>query len=225
MIATQAFRLAPDVHAVGVNGDLVFLQVTRDAYVCLPDGETAARLSEDRRTVTLADSELAADLAEAGLLVTAGHDREVGDGGTADRWWRPPARSALPDRFERPRASDSLSVGRALTDLFMAYRGRAVSDILGAVQRTRTAPPTLDEGLLACVGDFHRWAPFAPTSAKCLLRSFMLLRLLHRRGHDALWVFGVRTWPFHAHCWLQCEDLVLDDEPDRIRAFTPIVVL
>jgi hypothetical protein len=51
----------------------------------------------------------------------------------------------------------------------------------------------------------------------------MLLRLLHAKGLDAHWVFGVRTWPFQAHCWLQCEDLVLDDQPDRVRAFTPIM--
>jgi len=113
----------------------------------------------------------------------------------------------------------------ALADLLLAYRDRPFRHIVGRVQRPGSRAPTLSAGLLRAVAGFHRWAPFAPTSAKCLLRSFMLLRLLRRRGHDALWVFGVRAWPFHAHCWLQCEDVVLDDDPDRIRAFTPIMVV
>jgi hypothetical protein len=37
-------------------------------------------------------------------------------------------------------------------------------------------------------------------------------------------VFGVRTWPFHAHCWLQCDDVVLDDQADRVAAYAPILV-
>jgi hypothetical protein len=38
-------------------------------------------------------------------------------------------------------------------------------------------------------------------------------------------VFGVRTWPFHAHCWLQVEDVVLDDHHERIGAYTPLMAL
>ncbi|WP_068875136.1 MULTISPECIES: lasso peptide biosynthesis B2 protein [unclassified Phenylobacterium] len=222
MIATETVRLAPDVHAVGVNGDLVFLNVSRDAYICLPDGEAAAHLSADRRALTVMQPDLAADLAGAGLLATLGGSEDAAVNPLAA--WRHPSRSALPDRFDPPRARDAIAVAAASLDLLTAYRGRAFREILAIARRTRTAPPHENEALLACVADFHRWAPFAPTSAKCLLRSFMLLRWLQRRGHDALWVFGVRTWPFHAHCWLQCGDLVLDDEPDRIRAFTPILV-
>lgn len=40
---------------------------------------------------------------------------------------------------------------------------------------------------------------------------------------DALvWVFGVRTWPFAAHCWIQIGDLVVGDVLDRVRGYTPI---
>lgn len=79
--------------------------------------------------------------------------------------------------------------------------------------------------MLEVIASFHRWAPFAPAPGKCLLRSFMLLRLLRRHGHDARWVFGVRTWPFRAHCWLQAGDVVLDDDVEALVALTPILVV
>lgn len=217
--------IAPDVHAVAVNGDLVFLDVVRDTYVCLPEADPSAQLSEDRRSLALADPELARDLREAGLVVSPSGAVLARPDLAAARLWTPPTRSALSDTYPLPRIGDGLEIARSVADLLVAYRGRPFRDIVGAVRRPRTRPPEPAPELISTVEAFHRWAPFAPTSAKCLLRSFMLLRRLQRRGLDALWVFGVRTWPFHAHCWLQCGDLVLDDEPDRIRAFTPIMVV
>ncbi|WP_374571406.1 lasso peptide biosynthesis B2 protein [Phenylobacterium sp. J426] len=65
----------------------------------------------------------------------------------------------------------------------------------------------------------------APLPAKCLVRSFALLCFLRRCGHDAAWCFGVSTWPFAAHCWLQVGEVALDDHPDQLAAYTPIHVV
>lgn len=220
----QPLRLADDVYACGVNGDLVFLSATRDAYVCLPDGERLGHLSDDRRTLMINDRDLAVELEAAGLVHAA---RETEDAVDLEQRsaLRVPTRSALKDLYEPLRPQDIVSIGRTMIDVLAGYRGRTFSQILAISRLERSGPPRLTTNLLRAVDDFHRWAPFAPTSAKCLLRAFMLLRVLRRRGEDALWVFGVRTWPFHAHCWLQCEDVVLDEHPDRIAAFTPILVL
>ena len=51
----------------------------------------------------------------------------------------------------------------------------------------------------------------------------MLAAFLRSLGHRPTWVFGVRTWPFQAHCWLQVEDIALDDEAERLCAFAPIL--
>ncbi len=217
--------LADHVHAVGVNGDLVFLDVERDAYVCLPQGEQQAPLEPSRRALSTTQSGLAQDLLAAHLVGTAAPAQDMEGAGLDPRGRQPPMTSALRDYYDGPRWRDGAQIGVAVADLLAAYRGRTFKEIVDAARVQRARPPALSEQLIETVDNFHRWAPFAPTSAKCLLRAFMLLRLLRRRGHDALWVFGVRTWPFHAHCWLQCEGLVLDDEPDRIRAFTPIMVL
>lgn len=215
--------LAPHVQAVGVNGDLVFLDVEQDAYVCLPDGARDAPLDASRRVLTTSDRELTRDLLAAGLASAAApsgaQDR------SAVRTPASPTASALRDQYDFPTWPDAVQMVRATADMLGAYRGRSFGEIVAAARVVREHPPVLSTRLVTVVDAFHRWAPFAPMEAKCLLRAFMLLRLLRRHGEDALWVFGVRTWPFHAHCWLQCEGLVLDDEPDRIRAFTPIMVL
>lgn len=217
--------LAGHVHAVGVNGDLVFLDVENDAYLCLPEGEQEAPLDSSLRILSTTNTLLAQDLLAAGLVGTAAPAQDMEDARLDPRGWEAPVASALRDHYDAPRWRDGAQIGVAVADLLVAYRGRTFKEIVDAARVSRARPPALSKQLVETVDAFHRWAPFAPTSAKCLLRAFMLLRLLRRRGHDAFWVFGVRTWPFHAHCWLQCEGLVLDDEPDRIRAFTPIMVV
>jgi hypothetical protein len=214
--------LAPAVHAVAVDEDMVFLDVARDAYFCLPGARSVLDLSSDRRRLRVQDRSLAAEFATAGFL--ADHKE------TAHRpdWIAPllARASAVEAHYEGPARGDVVAATGALIDLLGAYRGRNLRQLLASVERAPSAArPALSPRLFSEVHAFHRWIPYAPVSGKCLLRSFMLLRHLRRRGLDAMWVFGVRTWPFHAHCWLQIEDVVLDDQFDRVRGFAPILVV
>ena len=59
----------------------------------------------------------------------------------------------------------------------------------------------------------------------CLFDSLALSELLAKYGLHPNWVFGVRTEPFMAHCWLQHGDLVINDSTQRVREFTPILVV
>ena len=68
-------------------------------------------------------------------------------------------------------------------------------------------------------------AALDPISRRLPFRSYMLLRFLQRGGCDANWMIGVRTWPFEAHCWLQLEDVALDDRSERLVRFQPILAL
>jgi hypothetical protein len=216
----RTLHLAKDVHAVRVDEDLVLLDVVRDRYLCLPNEGRLAADADSPRALTFDDPELALEFEEAGLA----RDEAEGSEGAAPRPL-PPRRSALRDQYPAPRWKDLADGSRAVADVVAGYHRRPFVEIVRSMSRPRSAAPALSADLLRLVDAFHAWAPYAPLSGKCLLRAFVLLRLLRRQGHDALWVFGVRTWPFHAHCWLQCEDVVLDDQPDRIRAFTPILVL
>ena len=61
--------------------------------------------------------------------------------------------------------------------------------------------------------------------ARCYVAFDVAVRVLRARGFDALWVFGVRTWPFSAHCWLQVGLTALDDDLERLAAYTPIMAV
>lgn len=206
-----------DVRAVAIGDDLVFLKIENDSYFCLPGAAAEASLAPDGRTLHVRDEQLAAELSAAGLV---GLDASLAD--VPDRAAPSATRTAVPSRMEPPRPADVLEAARGLIDLLLHYRGRSFAQILAAGPTQGREPR---EPLLAVVRRYQRWIPYAPVSGKCLLRSFMLLRLLRRRGHDALWVFGVTTWPFGAHCWLQSGDLVLDDLCDRVALYSPILVV
>lgn len=213
----QTLRLQDQVHAAPVDDDLVFLDIRADRYLCLL-GEAAA-YDANRRLVHLSDPAEASDLMAAGLCEAAAAPAAL------VHPLRPPIPTHTARRltYPRPKPGDLPAAAFAWLDLTFHYRGRRLPQILAATRRAvgdRRADPRLFE----LVDSFHRWIPYAPVSGKCLLRAFMLLRFLRRHGRDAYWVFGVATWPFRAHCWLQIDDMVLDDDVERVRAFTPIFV-
>ncbi|WP_287002764.1 lasso peptide biosynthesis B2 protein [Sphingobium sp.] len=60
---------------------------------------------------------------------------------------------------------------------------------------------------------------------QCLASSIALLDRLASKGCYPTMVFGVRVDPFLAHCWVQNSHMVLNDDADRVREFTPILVV
>lgn len=62
-------------------------------------------------------------------------------------------------------------------------------------------------------------------SDECFLYCLAMREFLSKYGIVPSWVFGVRTGPFAAHCWLQCGDQVLTDIPFNLRRMVPILVL
>ena len=204
--------LAADVFAASVADDLVLLDLPRGRYLCLSGVACQAdgRLQgpEDRL----------AELGAAGLATGARAASTL-----TTRKPPPPTRSLDP---AAPAGADVLSGARCVLDALCAYRGRSLADLVReAAQRRAAEVPEPTPEALACAAAFQGWAPFLPLPAKCLLRSFLLLRRLRRHGCDAVWVFGVRTWPFQAHCWLQAGEVVLDDHWERVGGYTPILAV
>jgi hypothetical protein len=213
----MTISLAPHVHLAAIGGDVVLLDTSTDAYLCIPDGVALLRPSGDRGALSPADDDVIATLMQAGLVQSASTGvaraplhrptRQLGDVGVA-----PLTRG------------DLLPMAGALWDLIWRYRGRSLADIIafvtreGAARSAATRPEVLR---LARV--FQRLAVWLPMPGKCLIRSFVLLRFLQRSGCGATWVFGVTTWPFRAHCWLQVGETVLDDTAERIVEYEPIL--
>lgn len=72
---------------------------------------------------------------------------------------------------------------------------------------------------------FDRWMPWLPGQGQCVYRAYLLRACLAAQGLGSTWIFGVRTWPFSAHCWLQIGDVLLDDDLDRVGLYTPILAV
>ncbi|MBP7703741.1 MAG: lasso peptide biosynthesis B2 protein [Caulobacter sp.] len=217
----MAWHLAPAVTLAPVGDDLVFLDVEQDAYLCVPGGAGALRRTS--YSVDVADPDLAAELAAAGLL-------EERPGASLGRRPAPTAREDLGDII-RPHIGfgDRLAFAASIVANGRRYHGRALKQIIAVAtargegpSRFSGAPP--DQALLRQAMIFERLLPWAPRQEACLYRSFMLLQFLGELGRDANWVFGVRTRPFEAHCWIQAGGVVLDDSVDHVASFAPILV-
>lgn len=214
----QPLALAADAHCAVVDEDLVFLDIRSGRYSCLP-GAAADLRPIAPRAFQVASAELAEELVRAGLLV-----RDAPAPPRSEVPLPPATASAVRWRYPAPSVADVPEAVGAMIDLARAYRGKPFKDILAAVGAP-TAAGACNPEILEAVDRFHRWIPFAPVSGKCLLRSFMLRRLLERQGFAPAWVFGVATWPFLAHCWLQAGEVVLDDTAERVAKYTPILVV
>jgi len=224
------FALPSAVRLAWVGPDLVALTLDDGQYLCLPDLAPLVLRRADGE-IEIADPALASDLAAIGLLDPAA-------GASAARAPLIPAPLIAPSLIPAPRRDlpavapsarrrrAAVAMARAWWAMVRGYYGRPFRRLLVTAQRGRPPSPRSDEaGLARRVADFDALLPWTPFQGACLFRSFMLLNLLRQAGYDAVWMFGVRTWPFQAHCWLQAEDLVLGDAVERVRPFTPILAV
>lgn len=208
----------PDHVYAAIRGeDLVLLDVVAGQYFCVPAAARGLSLAPGRGEVQVDAPDLAQALTEAGLISRA----------------RPVApRPRLPHRVRREVGFQGpakplnvqLTVG-ALSLAARKFHGRSFAQVLSA------GACWSDEGQVDLVGaqtvarEFALALPWIPFQGDCFYRSFVLRGLLTQRGLAAAWVFGVQTWPFEAHCWLQVDDMVLDDTCDHVSGFTPILAV
>jgi hypothetical protein len=213
--------LRDDVYVAVLGDDVVLLDMAADAYLCLPDAGPVLTIAPADGEVSTLSAGAARDLLTSGLATYQTPRR---------RWPTPPPLPSrgvdLTTRASRIRARDVIRLFGCLVDLALHYRGRRFSEILSYARASRLGarPASERDTLVEVVRRFHVAAVWLPAPGKCLVRSFLLLRYLHRSGFDADWVVGVRTWPFAAHCWLQVGDCSLDDAPERLVSYQPICV-
>lgn len=205
---------ADGVYMTACDEDLVVLDVRTDHYSCL--AEAAEHLTFDGAGVDGPEL-LIGDLVKAGLLSpTPGEDRI-----------RPPSRPtrALPHGSTPPTAADRLTVARTILASWCIGPGRRPLKALLSDGRAPLDDEPRLETISRLTAGFADLLPWDPAQGACLYRAWLLRRILQSRRQGAVWVFGVKTWPFGAHCWLQVADYVLDDDPDRVALYTPIMAV
>jgi len=203
--------LAEGIHAVRVGDDLILLDLAADDYLCLPECGEVDVLG---RTVS-GPMDTLLRLAAEELLHPTKTDEVRGEAPAL------PSARLPPPPHSRPTLHDVLTFAAiwvrcvrrrpTLLDLKQRHHGR----------RGRRDPAAL----AARVEVFRQLLPFAPATGVCLLQAEMLLRFLNADDLDADWVFGVRTFPFLAHCWLQCGDQCVSEAPETLHVYRPIMVI
>lgn len=215
---------APHIHLAAVNEDVILLDLDGDRYDCLLD---AARwlFPGDQGRIQALNPEAADALVSAGIATPVPL--------SAPR--RPllrPRREVAPS--SHPPRGEVLRAFFTQASATMLFQRKSLLELVrlapsGAIQAARplarlkksAAPP--DVAVLTSAARLAR--PWIPFEGECLQRSFQLGRYLAFRGVATDWVFGVRTWPFSAHCWLQAGDLVVGDRLERVRRYTPILAV
>ena len=201
----------PTVQLTLVGDDAVFLDIARDAYFCLPGAAGAWR--------ALQAGEASGDAGQlAEVLAAAGYVRSEAPRETRRA---APVRDLRDAPWPEVRAADIWRLGRAWVDYLRHYRGRPFAHLLRYATADR--PSGGGPEVVRAARAFERLVVWLPVSGKCLVRSFLLLRFLHHSGLTAEWVFGVAVWPFKAHCWLEADGVALDDAPERLAAYVPIL--
>ena len=112
----------------------------------------------------------------------------------------------------------------ALLGMRLALRVSSLDALLRRVQldNSKTDSSSSPGRLKDLVGAFEAAERFVVGNDQCLLRSLALQRFLARNGHPSTFVFGIKMHPFAAHCWIQQEDVLLNDTLETVGAFRPI---
>lgn len=212
----RQWRLRPDVYAADVCGDLVFLDAASNHYSCLSRDDALGVSRAFNGIATPADADLIEEVAEAGLIEESNHTSQFAQ----------PKSTATADYNDfapvapRPGFLAILSIALAAVQAAFALRFQRPKRWLA---RRRCATQVALTHVCALAATFERIRPIVPKSGRCLPKSMMMLAFLRRHGVDADWVFGVQTFPFEAHCWVEYQGVVLSDTLEHVRWYTPIV--
>jgi hypothetical protein len=106
---------------------------------------------------------------------------------------------------------------------------RTLDKVLGRLETRKVAllsSHSLDMSVARHLTQVHiRMRCFVYTAREhCLYDSLVLVEFLSYFNQFPELVIGVTTGPFKAHCWVQYAGLVFNDDYDRVRDFTPILV-
>lgn len=205
--------LTPSAHVrvADVDNDLILLDLSDDSYFCLAGEEAATVIRALRGAEHDPDNPVIAELLDAGLLratddfIPAFLDLPTPEDGM------PPRGGTLA----------SLTLLPAVLVGLIHYHLRRKALLRHPVRVAKRMPPG-DSEVVRLVQRFRQLRIILPRSGRCFVQSWLLLRLLRKRGVAAQWVFGVRTYPFEAHCWIEWQGCVLNDWADHVRWYKQI---
>lgn len=237
---TQHWNLPFHISFGEVDNSLVFLDLRQDRYQ-LVEGRAAEAIKSlyqsDEDSLSSAKGQpyanLLAKLERTGLISTGCCDgREIIpitapdlEGSIATDLSLPPAppsARALPDALPAIMRATLLKRRNGLEAAVNSVRnGRArlvARQEQGRDRRTRSLEEEIN-CFFALRPLLYSWKD------QCYFEALVLSLYLQTRGHESDWVIGVKTEPFAAHCWVQCDGLVVNDTAERVGEYTAVLVV
>jgi hypothetical protein len=202
---------------VTIGSDVILLDARADRYHALV-GAVAERapVRSDGEVDQGLVPEAATALIEAGLATSgSGHGFTAIHG--PDR-----ALSPAEDVHRRSSLSDFIDLAAAVATAWWRLRRGLPCRSCHAdrLPTGRSATGDVRDALSA----LRRLRLFIPTPRRCLPASLITAVFLVRRGVAVQIVFGVRSYPFEAHCWVEHDGVIVDDDLAKVSAFRPIMV-
>lgn len=238
---SASYFLSPHVHVCVAGRHVVLLDLERDKYLSLahahpigrwvrgwPAPVSGAPAAGEGPSAGGAANGLLAKMISQGLLVT---DPALGKEASPVVTQSPGSSMIEYDLQARPRTTPV-----HLWRLFSAYAAakwslkyRPIKEVVRTVGLRKTAaqqstPDTVAARALVMAFVYLRPLFYTARDA-CLLDSLTLINFLAAFDVMPQWIFGVKTDPFYAHCWVQHGDFVFNDTPDHVRGFSPILVV
>jgi hypothetical protein len=213
----MAYSLADDLYYADVDGRFIFLDLTADRYFALPAPLNLA-FQHMLAGANIANASLIEGLMGTGVLTAS----------VVARWPRASsiavATHALPDRGQ-------FNLGDVVRALACQYftmwqmRRLDLARVLAWASKADNAASRKGADVMRIAHAFAQSDALLSLHDKCLMKSIALLRALRSNGHEAELVIAVQARPFVAHCWVQWNGTVLNDDPDHVRTFVPIVCI
>jgi hypothetical protein len=231
--------LSEHVFFCRLDDAFVFLDLKNDKYLRMDDPQADAfrRLIEKHvDSVGLAQSsvdetDILANLHEVierGILTA---DQRNGKQIAATKTELPTLPLLQHDVTQLPRVTprDILRFLVACAVTWTRLRFRPMHKIVAAVARRKrrrcASNQTNASQARGVVAVFTRLRMLFPADYLCTFDSFALIEFLARYGIFPDMVFGVRLHPWGAHCWVQGDQYVFNDDPDSTSDYTPIMVV
>lgn len=241
----NVYYISAHVHFACEGDTVIFLDVRADRYSMLVGSEARAfktllsrPLGHHRRVLVIDESACPREQELRKKVITKLLENRLAtvDETAAEAPF--PADISLPERNlldPKDRRITGISIRDVANFLLSAFLSRLrlkytklETLILKIERRRRLNATSLPIGrceLCRLVSIYNRLRPMLPWDHVCLLDSLCLLEFLARYRVFPALVFAVRLDPWAAHCWVQHDASILNEDVDEARAYLPIMAV
>ncbi|TPG21790.1 lasso peptide biosynthesis B2 protein [Sphingomonas koreensis] len=220
----MTFALNRGVSFCRVDNRFVVLDLVGDRYFCL---EGAA---EDAfRRLTDGTSAPPGSRADGERLVALGIVRHCAEAKSITPCLAPPtAASQVVPLGVRITLGNCIAASARLVAAKITLKLFGLDAVIAPLVRIKRRQRRASEArhhLQSIITQFQNLDRWVTPLDQCVPRSVAIMRCCLAAHIDATLVIGVKLRPFAAHCWVQHGDMLLAEQLDTVRLYTPILVV